>query len=311
MSPPILYSGLSLDRAHRTRRDGDPAALIRHAHARFAPFWRGLQLIGGTPPAAIWAGPALAMALIERLDAPFLLLGEDAQGPLFALDVSALEAGEAGPDLGGGLDGTWQMLRTVGRQLDGEDAALLAYARGMLIWRGRTRFCSVCGTPLRIEDAGHSARCTAESCATPHFPRTDPAIIVLVQDSRGRALLGRQPVWTPGMYSCLAGFVEPGETLEEAVAREVWEEAGIRVAKATYVASQPWPFPSSLMLGFNAVAVDGEPQPDAHEIEDARWFERAEVARFGEADAPGEAGRFLPRLDSISRALIEAWLKGA
>jgi len=312
MKSPILYSGLALDRSHHLRRDADLAGLSMHPSARFAPYWQGLQLVAGAPPAAVWLGHDRIGALIDPTRAPCLLLGQDANGPLLALDISTLPGGEDGPRLGAKHQelGQWVTLRAVGGRLPPSDAALLAYARGMLIWRERTRFCSACGAPLAIADAGHSAKCTNAACAALHYPRTDPAIIMLVTDTQGRALLGRQPGWAPGMYSCLAGFVEPGETLEEAVAREVWEEAGVRVVSATYVANQPWPFPSSLMVGFTALAEGGDPRPDHHEIEDVRWFSRDQVAAFGERDAPGPAGLFLPSRDSISRALIEQWRQG-
>jgi NAD+ diphosphatase len=308
MITPLLYSGLGLDRAHRLRRESDLARLVQDESARFVPYWRGRQLVAGTPPTALRLSHRHLPPGFDLAACPSLLLGvaED-ESPVLAIDLSELDAGEDGPAL---ADGTWVSLRSVGGLLPADDAALLAYARGMLIWRARTRHCSVCGGRLVVADAGHSTRCADESCAALHFPRTDPAIIMLVTDPAGRALLGRQPVWPPGMYSCLAGFVEPGESLEEAVAREVWEEAGIRIDSARYAASQPWPFPSSLMIGFTAMAAGGEPRPDRHEIEDARWFTRAEVERFGEAAAPGPDGHFLPSRDSIARRLIEDWRRG-
>ncbi|WP_043744542.1 NAD(+) diphosphatase [Paramagnetospirillum magneticum] len=304
MTPSVLYSGLRLDRAHPTRRDGDVSLQMRRQGARYTLYWRGRQLVSGTPPGIRWLDRSYGLRLAEATQGNCLLLGEDGDGPLLALDVSALEGGEQGPEMGG----NWVMLRSVGGLLPAQDAGLLAYARGMLVWREKTRFCASCGGPLLVQDSGHSAKCADAACGALHFPRTDPAIIMLVTDSQGRALLGRQPVWTPGMYSCLAGFVEPGESLEDAVAREVWEEAGIRVTSTTYVASQPWPFPSSIMIGFNAVAQDGEPVADPHEIEEVRWFTRDEVSTFGEADRPGDQGRFLPRKDSIARLLVDAWM---
>ncbi|MDO8608551.1 MAG: NAD(+) diphosphatase [Phaeospirillum sp.] len=307
MKPPILYSGLALDRSHRLRRDADLAELVARPTARFAPYWRGRQLLSDTPTAVVWLDRDQIPATIDPGQAPCLLLGEDSEGPLLALDISAVPGGEDGPDL---RLGQWVGLRSVGSRLPASDAALLAYARGMLVWRDRTRFCCVCGSAVVIADAGHSARCADPDCAALHFPRTDPAIIMLVTDAEGRALLGRQPAWPPGMYSCLAGFVEPGETLEEAVAREVREEAGIQVISAAYAASQPWPFPSSLMIGFTALAEGGPPTADPHEIEDVRWFRRDQVAAFGEFNAPGPDGLFLPSRDSIARVLIERWLEG-
>jgi NAD+ diphosphatase len=304
MIDPLLYTGLALDRAHHTRRDADPARLAAHPQARFYPYWRGRQWVGFDPPAALWLDAAQAAPWADQ--APLVYLGQDAGDvPLLAMDISATEAGEEGPDLG---RGKWVILRSVGGQLPHQDAGLLAYARGILVWRERTRFCSVCGHGLAVADGGHSTRCLNPSCGALHFPRTDPAIIMLVSDGTDRILLGRQAIWAPGMYSCLAGFVEPGESLEEAVAREVWEESGITIIGARYVASQPWPFPSSLMVGFEAMAEPGAPNPDRHEIEDVRWFTRAELADFGEFDAPGPGGLFLPRRDAIARHLIQRWL---
>ncbi|RAU22371.1 NAD(+) diphosphatase [Paramagnetospirillum kuznetsovii] len=308
MNTPILYSGLPLDRAHGLRRHADLGALARLPDARFSLYWRGRQLIRGNPPVAALSGGTPLIEQLLELDAPLLLLGLDGDSPVLASDLSALDGDEDGPRLT--VEGRWVLLRSVGGLLPAADAALLAYARGMLIWREKTRFCSVCGTRLSIADGGHSAKCTDEACAALHFPRTDPAIIMLVTDPDGRALLGRQPVWAPGMYSCLAGFVEPGESLEEAVGREVWEEAGVRISSARYFASQPWPFPSSLMVGFHAEAPHCEPHPDLHEIEDVRWFTRQQIRQFGEREAPSPDGLFLPSRDSISRALIEDWLGG-
>ncbi|CAA7616611.1 NTP pyrophosphohydrolase [Candidatus Terasakiella magnetica] len=304
MNTSILYTGLTLDRAHATRRDSDLDTLKRAPQARFTLYWRGRQLITGTPPVARLLDSAAAAPLLEQQENICLLLGLDTEGPILALDISAQEGGEAGPDMGGGA---WVVLRSVGGILPRQDAGLLAYARGVLVWRDRTRFCSVCGTALAHADCGHSVRCTSEPCGALHFPRTDPAIIMLVSDSEDRILLGRQAAWAPGMYSCLAGFVEPGESLEEAVYREVWEEAGIRAVNARYVASQPWPFPSSLMIGFRAEAQTVIPNPDLQEMDDVRWFSRAEINSFGEADTPGAQGWFLPRRDAIARLLIEDW----
>ncbi len=200
-----------------------------------------------------------------------------------------------------GLPGTrFEELRPVSNRLPAEEAALLAYARALSIWRSRHRFCGVCGAATHAERAGHSLRCSRNACDSEIFPRIDPAIIVLVTDGE-RALLGRQANWPPGRYSTLAGFVEPGESLEDAVVREVLEETGVAVTAIEYHSSQPWPFPSSLMLGFLARA-----QPDAivrtsEELEDARWFTREQIVA-GEAGMP-----VLPPRTSISHRLIEDW----
>jgi NAD+ diphosphatase len=180
-----------------------------------------------------------------------------------------------------------------------EAASLLAYARALTLWKARHRFCGVCGAPNLPTRAGHVMRCSREGCASETFPRLDPAIIVLVSDADGeRALLGRQASWPAGRYSTIAGFVEPGESLEDAVLREVEEETGVHVTDVRYESSQPWPFPSSLMLGFRAVARTHEITLRDGELEDARWFTRADIA----AGHPA-----LPPAGSISARLIDGW----
>jgi NAD+ diphosphatase len=176
-----------------------------------------------------------------------------------------------------------------------------AYAASLLSWHRRHRFCANCGQPTEPADAGHQRRCPA--CGAEHFPRTDPVVIVRVVDG-DRLLLGRQDRWAEGRFSVLAGFVEPGETLEEAVRREIREEAGVEVGEVGYVASQPWPFPSSLMIGFHAVAAGGEPHPGDGELSAVRWFDRGEV----EAAVAGAGSVHLPPPYSISRRLIDGWL---
>jgi NAD+ diphosphatase len=189
-------------------------------------------------------------------------------------------------------------LRSIVGSLDEADASLLAYARALSIWRGRTRFCSVCGAETVARSAGHVLRCSSERCAEQFFPRIDPAIIVLVSDGE-RALLGRQSGWPAGRYSTIAGFVEPGESLEDAVVREVMEETGVPVRDPTYRSSQPWPFPSSLMMGFHAVAPPGSAVRLSGELEDARWFTPEEV----------QAAGVMPTAHSISHRLITEWLR--
>src|SRR3954447_26002411 len=205
-------------------------------------------------------------------------------------------------------------LRQFGGLLAREEGALLALARAMAFWHSRHRFCGVCGAPTRSEEAGHVRRCTEAGCATTHFPRTDPAVIMLVTDG-DRALLGRNKNFLPGMYSTLAGFVEPGESLEDAVAREVMEETAVRVGAVHYHSSQPWPFPANIMLGFFAQAASTAITVDYAELEDARWFERDWLlSHVGNDKLQGDNLRGdnlrddnfrLPRRDSIARRLIE------
>ncbi len=194
-------------------------------------------------------------------------------------------------------DASFEDLRLAAGLLPQDEAGLLAYARAMVLWRRRHRYCGSCGAPARSESAGHVMKCTDPACGAEQFPRLDPAIIVLVTDGE-RALLGRQAAWPAGRYSTIAGFVEPGESLEDAVAREVLEETGVTVLDADYHSSQPWPFPSSLMIGFTARAVaDAVPRAD-EELEDVRWFTREQIA----SGTPG-----LPPPQSVSFRLIADW----
>jgi NAD+ diphosphatase len=195
---------------------------------------------------------------------------------------------------------TFEDLRPLSPVLHAEQAGLLAYARALTIWRSRQRFCGVCGLPTLPERAGHVIRCTNETESHEFFPRIDPAIIVLVTDGE-RALLGRQANWPIGRYSTIAGFVEPGESLEDAVLREVFEETGVVATSPRYESSQPWPFPSSLMIGFQAEAERGSAIQTGAELEDARWFTRAEIRSDG---LP-----LVPPSHSISYRLISTWLE--
>jgi NAD+ diphosphatase len=201
-----------------------------------------------------------------------------------------------------------QSLRFIGPTVAPQDASLAVQAVGLSRWHQTHGHCARCGSATDVIKAGHARMCP--SCGTEHFPRTDPAVIMLITDGDAsspgdRALLGRQPVWPPGYFSTLAGFVEPGESLIDAVRREVLEEVGIVVGDVAYLGSQPWPFPSSLMLGFHGVAETFDITVDGDELEDARWFTRQEIT---ELTASGEL--MLPPSVSISRWLVEQWHQG-
>ena len=198
----------------------------------------------------------------------------------------------------------WIGLREAAALWSRFDSGLFAYAKALLLWQTRARFCGACGTATERARAGHSARCRNPDCGLQQFPRTDAAIIVLVTDGT-RCLLGRQSTWLPKRWSTLAGFVEPGETLEDAVRREVHEESGVRVDACSYQSSQPWPFPGSLMVGFRASCANPAIALGA-ELEDARWYEAQELL---DAVLRGDIG--LPPTISISRRLIEDWLEDA
>ena len=225
-----------------------------------------------------------------------VLLGVDPAGrPIFARLLTELTGGP----------GATPRSRALAGQVSASDLALYGTARSLLHWHARHGFCAVCGGVTRPVKAGWSRRCDA--CHAEHFPRTDPVVIMLAEH-RGRILLGRQHVWPQGRYSALAGFVEPGETIEEAVARELFEEAGVRVHSVRYVMSQPWPFPSSLMIACIAQADDDALTLDANEIEDAFWCDADGVraAMAGDADAPFLA----PPHMAVASHLLDHWLAG-
>jgi len=296
---PNFYTAVPLDR--RTEQRGDRDFIerhLRHGATRIIPVWRSQNLVAGigAEPRVAWLSAAQAEAWIGGGEAIFLgIAGEVAH---FALELQLDDPAPAAAIAGAGFTD----LRNVGAIMPRDDGALLAYARGLIHWHSRHRFCGVCGHPTVSEQAGHQRRCSNADCGAVHFPRTDPAVIMLVHDG-DRALLGRQAQWPPGMHSVLAGFVEPGESLEEAVAREVMEEVGIPVAEVRYQSSQPWPFPSSIMLGFTARALSPEIRLSPDEIESAAWYSRDELRRSPE----NETFR-LSRRDSISRRLVDDWL---
>jgi NAD+ diphosphatase len=242
-----------------------------------------------------------APALVPLTDLPddteLVLLGVDDHG-------AAVFAADPGPERATALDpqATVRGLRDVAAEASPEDAGLLAHATGLLNWHRRHRFCANCGAPTTMAEAGHVRVCPR--CGAQHHPRTDPVVITLVHDGDERVLLGRNASWPPGRYSTLAGFVEPGESLEEAVAREVREETGVAVGRPVYIASQPWPFPASLMLGFEAAYARGDPHPHDHELEDVRWFSRAELAQA----VAGEGPLQVPPPLAIARRLMDGWL---
>ena len=277
----IVFSGSALDRAPGERRDPDWLA-ARRADARA----RALQL----SERGVWVEDG--RLLLGPAEGAEIFLGLAGGVPLFASDVSAAEP-ERGRPAG---------LRDAAAELPADQAALAAYAAALLAWHRRHRFCANCGAATDVVDAGHERRCHV--CEAHHFPRTDPVVIVRVSDDADRLLLGRAAHWPPGRYSLLAGFVEPGETLEDAVRREVREESTIELAEVRYLASQPWPFPSSLMLGFEARAKAGEPHAADDELEDVRWFTRSEI----EEAVTGHGGLKLAPPYAIARRLIDAWL---
>ena len=300
---PNYYAEVPLDRADRLRGDAARlAALLRDPKSRVVPLWRSQHLIAAEADAVVLALEEVD-GLLERAGQT-IFLGIREETAYLAVDFSPLEETDIGGLAAG--RGRFEDLRAVGPIMNRRDSALLAYARGLAHWHARHGFCGVCGAPTASEKGGHQRRCTNADCAAVHFPRTDPAVIMLVHDGGDRCLLGRQPTWPPGMHSTLAGFVEPGESLEEAVAREIQEEVGLTVAveEVTYHSSQPWPFPSSIMLGFHARGDHAPPDLGPDELESARWYTREELL-----NSPEDETFKLPRRDSIARRLIEDWLE--
>ena len=293
---PNYFSGSTLDRASTLRRDEDGLmSLLKTAASRIFPVWRSHSLIKGDQIVSV---PHAEIAPLLEPGEPPIFLGMQNGVACFACDLSHHEL-DAIPHLTEA--GEFADIRQIGGQLSQADGALLAFARGMVYWHRTHRFCGRCGSHTLPTQGGHVRRCTNPACGQETFPRTDPAVIMLVT-SDDHCLLGRQAIWTPGMFSTLAGFVEPGETPEEAVSREVMEETGIKVTDVTYHSSQPWPFPGSLMIGFHATGIREEPRVDTHELETAAWFTREELRTFP------ERGMSLPRPISIARRLIEDWL---
>lgn len=279
MRPEPFFSGLGIDRADLVRTQPERLAELVAALSS-----RQLVWAGGLP--AIGDDGRLQWQPVSRSD---LFLGiADGIAHFSATEQPAANARAAFDTMG---------------MLSADEAPLFASALSLSWWHSRHRFCANCGAATDIARGGWGRECP--SCSAPHFPRVDPVVIMLAEHD-GRLLLGRQPQYPPGRYSALAGFVEPGESLEAAVARELHEEAGIAVADVTYVASQPWPFPSSLMVGCHARALADQLTIDTTELDDARWFSREEVAA---ALAGEEGAAFLPPPRfAIARTLLEHWL---
>jgi NAD+ diphosphatase len=289
----VTFGGSNLDRAAELRGDAEALArLARHPGAR-------LVLLG--PDGPLLEGPEHAPRL-ARLpltaepgegSVPPLFLGREGEEGVWA-------AAWDGPPPGEGS--RWEELRSVMARLSPRDAELAATAKAVMGWHAAHGFCARCGQRSEVTQGGWRRDCPA--CGTQHFPRTDPVVIMLV--TRGNAvLLGRSPGWPPGMMSLLAGFLEPGETVEAAVRREVWEEAGVRVGRVGYLASQPWPFPASLMLGCRGEALSEEIALDPQELEAAMWVSRERLLRVFMGEDPEIRP---PRTGAIAGFLLREWL---
>ncbi|NIA28009.1 MAG: NAD(+) diphosphatase [Desulfobulbaceae bacterium] len=287
-----VFAGAFVDRSGERRKDLDwLAGAIADENSRFVPVWGDQCLVDGDPQHAVLLRHQHVEPFVEERELIFLGVFRD--HPAFAVPIDS--PGDAPlPDFG-----QFQDLRFLGTVLPADEANLLAHARALVLWHASQVFCGVCGTAAHPGAGGNSRICTNSECGREIFPRVDPAIIVLVTDGT-RCLLGRQDSWPESVYSTIAGFVEPGESIEDAVRREVYEETNIRVGEVTYHSSQPWPFPSSLMLGFVAEAVSADIALNDGELEDARWFTQDDL-RSGFPK--------LPFRISIARRLVDYWMQ--
>ncbi len=310
----VTFGGSALDRAAHLRGDRDSIAnLLAKPTTRALAVWRGKPLIHGTDHvAAAWL--ALGNPVFRLADEAPTFLGLGETGAHFAYDISGWEPQEVPDTLGAFFDPSEQRrpglpedhrfaeLRSVMTRLTPRDAELVATARAILGWHESHGYCAKCGCKTVVAQAGWQRDCPA--CGAHHFPRTDPVVIMLITYGNS-VLLGRSPGWPEGMYSLLAGFVEPGESIEAAVRREVFEEAGITIAEVGYLASQPWPFPSSLMLGCSGRATSDQIVIDPHEIEEALWVSREELMQI----FAGTNSRIKPaRGGAIAHFLLRNWL---
>jgi NAD+ diphosphatase len=304
---PNIFANSPLDRASHRRADKEwLAAAFADKRSLFMPVWKLMPfLIKGREGKheAGWITSELMLPLM-RPGASTIFLGVHNEAAHFAVDISGLPDPAAHGALAG--LGTFADLRTIAEEIDAGDAAILAQAKSVIDWHQRHGFCANCGQPTVTADAGYKRVC--EGCNTEHFPRTDPVVIMLALNGDA-CLLGRQAKWPAGFYSALAGFVEPGETIEEAVAREIMEESGVKIGEVLFHSTQPWPYPSSLMIGCYARALTTEIHLEQDELSDARWFTRAEVrdalARRGTPDL-----RLPPPL-AIAHQLVKSWIEQA
>jgi NAD+ diphosphatase len=297
------FAGNPLDRASERRGDADwLRARLNDPESLALALWNGRPLVedapAGPPAVRIAYLPVTLARELAAGDERVLFMGLWQETAVFAIDLEGAADPADGPLAG---FGRFEDLRAVALRLPAEDAAIAATAKSVFEWRRRHGFCSACGQPTLAVDGGWKRVC--EACRTEHFPRTDPVVIMLPIFG-DKCLLGRQAAWPKGMYSALAGFLEPGEAIEEACAREMKEEAGLTATSVRYHSTQPWPWPSSLMIGLLAEVSDDVATPDQTELEAVRWFTRQETRALLAGEIPGV---FAPGAMAIAHQLIKAW----
>jgi len=310
----VMFGGSGLNRAAELRGQPEKIANLLE-RAGVLPIWRGKPLLDDATSEPVFL--PVQHSVFQSASEPSVFLGLDDDGPKFARDVSGWvppvtdatvgqftdPSVQYHPDLPSGMG--FADMRANLSMFSPRAAELLASGKALLEWHRSHRYCAKCGGPSEMSEAGWQRTCPA--CETSHFPRTDPVVIMLI--TRGNSvLMGRSPHWPEGMYSLLAGFVEPGETIEAAVRREVLEESGVNVGPVRYLSSQPWPFPNSLMFGCEGVALTDEIRIDPAELDDACWVSREEMVASVAGDTPGMRPA---RKGSIARFLIEKWLADA
>lgn len=295
------FAGNPLDRASDRRGDADwLAAQLASSDSLGLALWNGKPFIEKTKEGGVQIAylPAKMVGELAGGPEPLLFMGLWKDTAIFAVDLDGTSDPALGPLQG---LGEFADLRQIALRLPATDAAILATAKQMFEWRRRHQYCAACGQPSQPRDGGWKRQCP--SCEVEHFPRTDPVVIMLAVHG-DRCMVGRQEIWPKGMFSALAGFLEPGESIEEACARELKEEAGLKTVSVRYHSTQPWPYPSSLMIGLIAEVEDEDARPDQTELSEVRWFSRDEARALIRGEVPDT---FCPQPMAIAHQLIKAW----
>ncbi|XPF94189.1 NAD(+) diphosphatase [Colwellia sp. RE-S-Sl-9] len=315
LTPNFSFTEMFLDRASSKRKSYEwLLEQLKHQECQIIPIWKGQFLFNNTT-LFIFDRNRKSHILLEKPDgqdkeSPFIFLGMDNTSPIFVIDISFMER-DSVTEI---CNETIELidLRSSLAIVSSKQASILGYANWLTYWHRSNQFCGCCGNFTKPQNAGHSLICINAECGKEVFPRTDPVVIMLVEykpdNGPAQCLLAEHHRIPDKVVSTLAGFVDPAETIEQAVIREVKEEAGVNVSTVKYITSQPWPFPSSLMLGFYATTNDSFIQIDDEEIRDAQWFTADEIRTFDEWGDEGDNYK-LPRKESISRFLINAWVE--